>query len=301
MAVSSDRVGVLGLGRMGLPIAIALAEAGYALVAFDPSVARSSLATDFGLRLASSAAELAVSVDILVTVLPGPTELAELLVEQDVIGDLAAGSLWLDLTSSAPDVAERIAALATESGVVSVGAPMAGGPTAAASRALRFFVGGEPSALERARPLLVALGGVDAIDEIGDGIGAGYTAKLLANLLWFGQVVAVTEALLLGVSLGLSTGVLRSTLARSAGGSVFIDEYLDRLLAGDYLESFGIDRCVEELETLVRLARRDGVPFELSALVARQHREALERFGAIDGELLAAKLLEERAGITLSK
>jgi 3-hydroxyisobutyrate dehydrogenase len=81
---------------------------------------------------------------------------------------------------------------------------------------------------------------------------------------------------------------------------VFIDEYLDRLLTGDYLENFGIDRCVEELETLVRLADTRGVPFELSSLVARQHRDALERFGAVDGELLAAKLLEERAGMGLS-
>jgi 3-hydroxyisobutyrate dehydrogenase len=301
MATSSDRVGVLGLGRMGLPIAITLATAGYAVAGFDPSPARSALAADAGLPLAAGAADLAASVDVLVTVLPGPLELVDALIDQGVIGNLAAGSLWLDLTSGAPDVAERVAALAADSGVASVGAPMAGGPTAAGSRALRFFVGGKPVAVDRARPLLVALGGLDAVEEIGGGIGAGYTAKLLANLLWFGQVVAVTEALLLGVSLGLSVTVLRGTLARSAGGSVFIDEYLDRLLAGDYLESFGIDRCVEELDTLVRLANSTGVPFELSTLVTRLHREALERFGAIDGELLAAKLLEERAGITLSE
>jgi 3-hydroxyisobutyrate dehydrogenase len=301
MTVSSDRVGVLGLGRMGLPIAIALESAGFAVVGFDPSPARSTLATDAGLALAAGATQLAASVDILVTVLPGPVELTEALIDQGVVGNLARGGLWLDLTSSAPDVAERIAARAAGFGVASVGAPMAGGPTAAGSRALRFFVGGEPAEIERARPLLESLGGLDAVEVIGTGIGVGYTAKLLANLLWFGQVVAVTEALLLGVSLGLPVAVLRKTLGRSAGGSVFIDEYLDRLLDGDYLESFGLDRCVEELDTLVRLADAGGVPFELSTLVTRLHREALERFGAVDGELLAAKLLEERAGVTLSE
>jgi 3-hydroxyisobutyrate dehydrogenase-like beta-hydroxyacid dehydrogenase len=95
--------------------------------------------------------------------------------------------------------------------------------------------------------------------------------------------------------------VLRDQLAASAGGSVFVDEYLDRLLDGDYLASFGIDRCVEELEILVSLAQGADVPFELSSTVARLHREALERFGAIDGELLAARLLEERAGRTLRR
>jgi 3-hydroxyisobutyrate dehydrogenase-like beta-hydroxyacid dehydrogenase len=169
---------------------------------------------------------------------------------------------------------------------------MAGGVTAAQSGTLRFYVGGGDDSVERARPILERVG---TVERVGKSIEDGYVAKLLANLLWFGQVVAVTEALLLGKSLGLSVDVLRLQLGASAGGSVFIDEYLDRLLAGDYLASFGIDRCVEELETLVSLAEANGVPFELSRLVARQHRDALERFGAIDGELLAAKLLEERA------
>ncbi|HMH59408.1 MAG TPA: NAD-binding protein, partial [Galbitalea sp.] len=163
---------------------------------------------------------------------------------------------------------------------------------------LRFYAGGAPTVIDRVRPVLVALG---TLDHVGDEIEAGYTAKLLANLLWFGQAVAVTEALLLGQALGLSPSVLRDQLAESAGGSVFIDEYLDRLLEGDYLASFGIDRCLEELEILVSLAQGAGVPFELSSTVARLHREALERFGAIDGELLAARLLEERAGRTLRR
>lgn len=298
-SAAADRVGVLGLGRMGLPIGVALAASGFEVGVFDPLPSRSSLAADASLRVAPSAAALAASVDVLVTVLPGAVEAAQVLIVEDLIGALPPGSLWLDLTSNDPEVVERVAVLAASRGVSSVGAPMGGGPRAAESRSLRFFVGGPPEAVSRARPLLVALGGENAIDDNGSGVGDGCTAKLLANLLWFGQVVAVTEALLLGVSLGVPVGVLRTTLARSAGGSVFIDEYLDSLLAGDYLETFGIARCVEELETLVRLAQRQDVPFELGTLVARLHREALERFGAIDGELLAAKLLEERAGFSL--
>jgi len=102
--------------------------------------------------------------------------------------------------------------------------------------------------------------------------------------------------MLLGMALGVPATTLRRTLGAGAGGSAFIDEYLDRLLDGDYAESFGLDRVVEELDTLASLAQQEGVPFELSSVVARLHREALERFGAVPGELLAAKLLEERAG-----
>lgn len=264
---------------MGRPISDRLEAAGFEVSGYDPAFDGPHLDP--------------ASVDVLVTVLPGPIEVEAALVSDDGLAAIRSGGLWLDLTSNAPDVAQRVAAVAADGGIASVGAPMGGGPSNATAGTLRFFVGGSPAAIERARALLEVLGEVEVV---GDSVGAGYTVKLLANLLWFGQAVAVTEALLLGISLGVPVETLRRTLANSAGGSVFIDEYLDRLLAGDYLETFGIDRCVEELDTLVRLADSNGVPFELSALVRDQHRAALDRFGAIPGELLAAKLLEERAG-----
>jgi 3-hydroxyisobutyrate dehydrogenase len=277
------RIGVFGLGRMGAPIARALAEHGE-VVAYDPVVAP------------GDPVALAASLDVLVTVLPGAAEARDTL--PPVLAALRPGSLWLDLTSSDPRVTLALAAGVKTQEIDVVGAPMAGVPTAAERKLLRFYVGGAPAAVAHATPILDALG---THEVIGAGVGDGYTAKLLANLLWFGQVVAVTEALLLGQSLGLDPAALRGTLAASAGGSVFVDEYLDRLLEGDYLETFGLDRVVEELDTLAELAREADVPFELSSLVARLHGEALERFGAVDGELLAAKLLEERAGRTLRR
>jgi 3-hydroxyisobutyrate dehydrogenase len=290
----TERIGVLGVGRMGLPIARNLVAAGFVVTVFDLVPERSAAV---GAPVAESGGALAAGSDILVTVLPGIAEAeAALIGAGGLLELLPDGALWLDLTSNDPRVVARISERATAQGIQTLGAPMAGGVAAAETGAIRFFVGGRDAALDRARPLLDAVG---TVDLVGSEVGDGYLAKLLANLLWFGQVVAVTEALLLGQSLGLSPAVLRSQLASSAGGSVFIDEYLDRLLGGDYLETFGIDRCVEELETLVSLAQAEGVPFELSSMVTRLHREALERFGAIDGELLAARLLEERAGTTL--
>jgi 3-hydroxyisobutyrate dehydrogenase-like beta-hydroxyacid dehydrogenase len=281
---------------MGLPIARNLTAAGFAVTLYDRDPQRSKLA---GTAVAESGSELATGSDILITVLPGTPEIEDAMIGSGrLLEALAEGSLWLDLTSSDPRVARTVADRAVARGVGSIGAPMAGGVSAAENGTLRFYAGGIQTGIDRARPVLAALG---TLDHVGDRIEAGYTAKLLANLLWFGQAVAVTEALLLGQSLGLSPSVLRDQLAASAGGSVFVDEYLDRLLDGDYLASFGIDRCVEELEVLVSLAQGADVPFELSSTVARLHREALERFGAIDGELLAARLLEERAGRTLRR
>lgn len=290
----SDRIGVLGVGRMGQPISQRLMAAGFAVTVFDTVASRSRAS---GGLVAQSGEELVRNSDVLLTILPGIAELEDAMTGSEGLVDaLEPGSLWIDLTSNDPRGARLMSERAAARGAQFVGAPMAGGVAAAGDASLRFFVGGDSIAVDRSRRVLDAMG---TVDYVGEDIAVGYTTKLLANLLWFGQVVAVTEALLLGQAVGLSPSVLRRQLATSAGGSVFIDEYLDRLLAGDYLATFGIDRCVEELETLVSLANDAAVPFELSSTVSRLHREALERFGAIDGELLAARLLEERANTTL--
>ncbi len=291
--MTSTRVGVLGLGRMGLPIARGLADAGFDVTGHDPDSAASQSAVDAGLTVTADPTLLAADSDVLVTVLPGSAELAALYGWKSALGALRPGSTWVDLTSADPRVVERVAGGVGSRGIHAVGAAMGGGVDAARERRLHFFVGGAAEDVARVAPVLDALG---STDHVGEWIGAGHTAKLLANLLWFGQVVAVSEAMLLGQSLGIEPARLRDTLAASAGGSRFIDDSLDALLAGDYLEHFGLDRVLEELEILEALAADADVPFELSATVVRLHRDALARFGAVDGELLVAKLLEERAG-----
>ncbi|WP_382309244.1 NAD(P)-dependent oxidoreductase [Herbiconiux sp. UC225_62] len=311
------RIGVLGLGRMGLPVAVRLRAAGHHVVGYDPDRDRRLL---FGASPAGAAAsvdpdrravpgqpekvepEWAAAVDVLVTVLPGPEEL-----EFAMIGDggalpvLHERALWIDLTSGDPRMARSLARAAEARGVQAVAAPMAGGPGDAEAGTLGFFVGGEPGSVERAMPVLLALGAADRLERAGDDVGAGHVAKLPANTLWFGQVAAVVEALLIGRAQGVEPERLAAILRRSAGGSVFLDRYLDALLDGDYLETFGIDRVVEELDTVVGLGADADLPVTLTRLVARLHHEALERFGAVDGELLVAKLLEDRAGARLRR
>jgi 3-hydroxyisobutyrate dehydrogenase len=294
------RIGLLGVGRMGLPIAGHLAAAGFPVTAFDIDPVRESLAVARGLVLASDARAVAATADVLITVLPGPPELREAMLGADgALAALRPGTLWLDLTTNDPRVAAELATRAAARDVSVVGAPMGGGVRDADAASLRFFVGADTNAFHRVRTILDALSAPGGITHVGENVAAGVTAKLLANLLWFGQAAAVTEALLLGKSLGLSPATLGATLSTSAGGSVFISEHLDSLLRGDYLEEFGIDRVVEELDTLSALAAARGTPFETSDTVVRLHRDALARFGPVGGELLGARLLEERAGTDL--
>ena len=294
---TGPRLGVLGAGRMGLPILGRLVRAGYPVIAFDSDEKRLKAAAAAGAILARSAEDLAAGAEILITVLPGPIECREaLLGPGNLLAHMNPGTCWLDLTSNDPRVAREIAQVAARQKVLSVGAPMSGGPEDARTGSLRFSVGGARDAVEIAQPVLDVLGGPDSSAQIGSEVGAGHVAKLLANTLWFGQVIAVAEALLLGQSEGLDLRVLRDSLASGPGSSAFIEQYLDALLRGDYLETFALDRVVEELRTISELAQRHATPFEHGRLILRLHEEALERFGPVDGELLAARLLEERAG-----
>ena len=297
------RLGFIGLGRMGLPMCENLARAGYDVVAGDR---RSELADEVaacGARFASTSAEVALAADVLITMLPGSPEVAAVMAgsgdgEPGVIELLRVGSTWLDMSSTSPLLAREIVERARERGVEVLEAPVGGGPPEAAAGTLRLYVGGQLDLLHRHGPILDVLGDPAQILHVG-GNGAGYTAKLLANLLWFGQAVATAEALLLGQRAGIDLGTLREALAGSAASSRLIRNDLDALYAGDYMESFGLDRCSEELDSVTALARDLCSPHELSDLVARIHRQALERYGAVNGELLAIALLEEQAGTLL--
>jgi len=287
-------VGVLGLGRMGAPITRRLAQR-LATSAFDLDASRAAEIP--GIRLAASAADLAATVDVLVTVLPGPGEVCAALINDGALAALAPGVLWLDLSSGDPRVSDELAALASVRGVESAAAPMSGGPVEARDGRLGFFLGVAPSVEARARDILSPLGA--PLDPVaGPTPGAAQVAKLLANGLWFGQALAVTEALLLGRAAGLDPATLRTLLAGSAGGSVFLDRHAPALLAGDPMADFGLDRVVEELDTLESLAIEAGSAHDLLARVAALHRDALAAYGAVDGELLGARLLLDRSGVS---
>lgn len=248
-------IGLVGLGRMGVPVCANLVRAGYAVRAGDRRPEAAEQAARCGARWVPELAKLAAGADVLVTVLPGTGEVRELMLG-------------------------------------------AGGVAAAWRGALQLLVGGRAQVVAQHRELLEALARPGQLRHVG-GYGAGYTVKLLVNLLWFGQAVGTAEALLLGRASGLDLGTLRDVLADSAAGSRFIDHDLPTLFAGDVMATFGLDRCCEELQIVTELARDHRLPFQASQAVADVYQRALRRYGSADGELLAVTLLEEQAGLQL--
>jgi 3-hydroxyisobutyrate dehydrogenase-like beta-hydroxyacid dehydrogenase len=297
---SATAVAVIGIGRIGLPLTTRLVAAGFDVIAHDVRRELSAAARDTGAEWADTAEGAVAATEVAITALPGTPELQQLMLS-DAGGLLTrwpAGTVWIDLTSTAPDVAEQLAEMCRRHGVDYVAAPLGGGAEAMRGGGVELYVGGEPDVLERVRPVIRAFARESGVRHLGDQ-RAACTAKLLVNAVWFGQAVLYTEALLLAQRLGIDPERMRATMQGGAADSEFVRRHLPALLAGNYLADFGIDRCVEELEAVVRLAEASGSPHDILADVTRLHVGALSEFGPVPGELLAAALLERRAGVSL--
>jgi 3-hydroxyisobutyrate dehydrogenase len=282
---------------MGLPLIVRLSGAGHEVLATDVRPQRRRVAQGAGARWAANAAEVATASDFVITALPGSPELRELVLGSGhLLARLGGGAIWVDLTSASAELGRACAERARALGVGYLDAPVGGGVQAMRDGCVTLYVGGRSQVLEAAAPALQAFAAV--IHHVGDN-GAGYLAKLLINLLWFTQAAATTEALLLAQCNGVSPAVMQAVLRDSAGDSAFAARHLPALLRGDYLRDFGLDRCVEELDSIEHTAGLTGTPHPLTSATAELHRDALRRFGPVSGELMGPAWLEEQAGTRL--
>ena len=276
-----------------------LVAAGYEVAAADARAEAETAVLGCGAWWRATPARAAAGADVVITMLPGPREVRDVMAGPGgVLAAMPGTAAWIDMTSNSPAAGRALAAAARARGIGVLDAPVGGGVPAAQAGTLQLFVGGDGALLERCRPVLEVLADPLRIAHLG-GSGAGYTAKLLVNLLWFGQAVATAEALLIARRAGIDLNALRPALAASAASSAFIRNDLEALLGGDYRRSFGLDRCCDQLAAVAELASELGVPCELAQVVAGTYQRALGRYGPADGELLAVALLEEEAGLEL--
>jgi 3-hydroxyisobutyrate dehydrogenase len=288
------KVGFIGLGHMGAPMCANVLAAGFDLVVHDvrPEAAAGLVAA--GASWAASPREAGRGQDVVITMLPAPRHVADVLLGPDGLLDgLAPGSAWVDMSTSVPEVADRVRALAAPRQVAVLDAPVSGMAAGAKAGTLQIFVGGDASDYRRVRPLLEAMGDPERILHVG-GNGSGYTVKLMINLLWFGHLALTAEVLTTGVRAGVDLGVLRRCLLASPAASNFLErDVLSVLERGDYDDSFALALACKDLGLAVDLARQAGVPAEVSALVEQIYRRARAQYGDSGGEMLPIKLLED--------
>jgi 3-hydroxyisobutyrate dehydrogenase len=294
------RVGFIGLGHMGGPMSANVLAAGHDLVVHDVRAESAAGLLAAGAAWASSPRETGAGRDVVITMLPTPRHVADVLLGPDGLLDgLAPGTAWVDMSTSVPEVAARVLALAGPRQIAVLDAPVSGMAAGAKAGTLQIFVGGGAADYQRIRPLLEAMGDPGRILHVG-GNGAGYTVKLMINLLWFGHLAATAEVLTVGVQAGVDLAMLRRCLLASPAASNFLEhDVLSVLERGDYDDSFALALACKDLGLAVDLARQAGVPAEVSALVEQIYRRARAQYGDDGGEMLPIKLLEDLTGAPL--
>jgi 3-hydroxyisobutyrate dehydrogenase len=294
------KIGFIGLGHMGGPMSRNLLAAGYDVAVHDIRREAAAEHERLGATWAAGPAATGAGRDVVITMLPTPRHVeAVLLGPAGLLDALSPGAVWIDMSTSVPEVADRVRDSAAGRGVHVLDAPVSGMAAGARGGTLQIFIGGEREVYERVRPVLDVLGDPDKIMLVG-GHGAGYTVKLMINLLWFAHLVATTEVLAIGTTAGVDLGVLRDALLASPAASGFLDrDVLSVLRDGDYDESFALALACKDLGLAIDLAREVRVPAELSALVEQAYRRARRSYGDLAGEMAPIKLWEDLLGAPL--
>lgn len=297
---SPTRVGFIGLGNMGSGMTLNLQRAGFELVVTD---IRQEAATDLiagGAVWANTAADVAAQSDLVITMLPTPRHVDTVVNSPTgILAGIPDGGTWVDMSTSVPEVAQRVRADHSGRGLHILDAPVSGMAVGAANGMLQIFIGGETDDVERLRPVFDAMGDPERILHVG-GAGAGYAVKLMINQLWFSHLVSTAEVLSIGVKAGVDLDVLRRSLIASPANSNFVQhDLLSVLKNGDYDENFAIALACKDLGLSIDLARSVGVPAELSSLVEQIYRRARAQYGDSAGEMTPIRLYEDLIGVEL--
>jgi 3-hydroxyisobutyrate dehydrogenase-like beta-hydroxyacid dehydrogenase len=250
-------VGMIGLGLMGKPMAQNLLKADYPLVVWNRTAAKAKELGAAGAKVAASAREVAAQCDVLITIVSDPPALEEVLWGKDgAFAALKKGALYIDSSTISPDLARRIAAESEKAGVAFLDAPVTGGTWGAEKGELLFMVGGDSAVLERARPVLEAMG--KKIFLLGPN-GAGQTIKLAMNAMLALQVNALAESLALVRGAGLAGEKLIEVMQSSMARSGVLDVKAPLMLKGDYPASFPLRLMHKDMRLALELGREEHV------------------------------------------
>jgi 2-hydroxy-3-oxopropionate reductase len=292
------RVGYIGLGLMGKSIARNIRKAGHDLFVWNRSRApMEELARD-GAHLAGSPAEVASQVEIVMTCLPDSPDVEQVALREDgIIAGAKPGLVYVDNSTIKPATAREVANRLSARGVRCLDAPVSGGDVGAREATLAIMVGGEAEVLERARPVLEAMG--RTITHVGQS-GAGQIAKAANQIMAAAQIVAMAEVMLFSKKAGADPRKVVEAIRGGAAQCWTLDVKAPRLLAGNRQPGFRGRMQAKDLGIVLDTAREFGMPLPTTALNAQLFR-AMCAMGIGDQDNSAViEVLERLAGIQLT-
>ena len=272
------RVAVIGLGQMGLGMALVLREKGFAVAGHDLSPERRRLAAEAGAAVPGDAAQAAAGADIILLSLPLAAHVASTV--ESLLEGMRPGAVVVDTSTSEASVSRRLHALCAARGVGFLDAPVSGGPAGARAGALTFMIGGEAADLERARPAIAALAA--KLIHVGPP-GAGNVAKLVNNLLVAANLLTVSEAMRLAASAGVDAASVLNVVNAASGRSAVSEVNYPRWIASGAFDSgFTMGLMRKDVRLAAAMAAEAGAELPLCGMAARLWAESAAQLA--DGE-----------------
>ena len=293
----TKRIGYIGLGSLGRHLAGSLLRAGFPLTVHDLDPAAASELLAAGAVWAGSPAETAAVVDTVITCLPSPEAVAETVGgPEGILAGLAAGGTWVDMSTNDLHELRRLAALAAESGVTTLEAPVTGGVHRAAAGMITVLVGGDEAVFRAHLPALEAMGG--RVFYIGE-LGKASVIKVITNMLAFIHLVADGEALMLAQRGGVDLKLAWDVIKASSGNSFVHETEGQLILNGSYNINFTLDLARKDLHFALAMGHEFGVPLELAGVTEQIFARARATYGGEAQSPMVARLLEDAVGTDL--
>jgi 2-hydroxy-3-oxopropionate reductase len=287
-------VTVVGLGIMGLPMAINLVKAGHTVTGFNRSPDKVEKLVAAGGTGAGSIAEAVADAEVIITMVPDSPDVEAVVGGADgVFAHAKPGAYWVDASTIRPDVAVRLAAAAAEAGIRAIDAPVSGGEAGAIEGTLSIMVGGEAADVEAVRSVLDAVG--STVVHVGPS-GSGQTVKAANQLIVAGTIQLVAEALVFLEAHHVDTEAAVKVLAGGLAGNRILDRKAAGMIARTFEPGFRVDLHHKDLGIVTAAAREAGVAIPLGAMTA-QLMGALraEGHGSLDHSALLL-LVEQLSG-----
>lgn len=256
------KIGWIGLGIMGKPMAKNLLKAGYELWVNNRSQGPMEELAACGAH-AATRKELAENAEVIITMLPNGPQVREVILG-DVIKDMRPGQIFIDCSSISPVVSKEIAAALAEKGVEMLDAPVSGGEPKAIDGTLSFMVGGKQAVFDRCKDILGAMGA--SVTRCGE-VGAGNTTKLANQIIVACNIQAVAEAFTLAQKAGVDPEVVYKAIRGGLAGSTVLDAKGPMMIAGNDKPGFKIDLHIKDLNNALDCAHAVGAPVPMTASV----------------------------------
>ena len=216
------KVGFIGLGNMGLPMANNILKAGIEVNAFDLSTDAMQKADELGMITKSYASEVIENIDALITMLPNDTAVENIYLKEDLIGKISKNTIVIESSTINPEISKKVSKKATDMNISMLDAPVSGGVKGAELGTLTFIVGGDETNLKKATPLFEIMG--DKTFYAGQS-GSGQIAKLCNNMLLAIHMCGTAETIAMGVNNGLDPEILSEIMKNSSGGNWSLEKY----------------------------------------------------------------------------